>query len=200
MALELLPDSMRARPAMRLRGSLKYVIGLPCTDVVGVLWAMASKRKPKGKAKNNKKANLKPHQDWSLKTQYGRSGLAEYIDEHGADIEAEGKHLIRLEPAEWLDYACVGVTYDGDNYHAIYDLNILERVIALMFAYSDDDYKGGYDSPTVYSLNTDNHLQDAQEWVDYNTLRACEHLTEGKPLFVRSHWAYDYQVNWTEFS
>ena len=159
---------------------------------------MASKRKPKGKAKNIKKANLKTHQDWSLKSQYGRSGLDEYIKEHADDLAEEGKTLVRLEPAEWLDYACVGVTYDGDQYHAVYDLNILERVNALMFAYSDNDYRSGYSKPSVYSFNTDNHLQDAQEWVAYNTLRACEYLKEGKPLFIRSHWAYEYQVNWED--
>ena len=157
---------------------------------------MASKRKPKGKTTKVKKANLNTDQTWSLKTQYGRSGLAEYIEEHADAITEEGKHLVRLEPAEWLDYACVGVTYDGDQYHAIYDLNILERVNALMFAYSDSDYRKGYSKPTVYAFNTDNHMHDAQEWVSYNTLRACEYMIGGKPLFIRTHWAYDYQVNW----
>ena len=151
----------------------------------------------KGKANTKVRNKKQKPKAYSLSREFkGKSGVGSYIAEHNGD-DRELDNMVLLEPREWLDYACVGVTHLKDEVHAIYDLNILENIYAMMYAYEDFDYTGpGVHWYRIYKSITGEHVDMAQEWVAYNTLRGAEYLTANRPLFTRSHAEIAFQNEW----
>ena len=159
--------------------------------------SMSSTRRRKGKA-NTKVSKKSPKKvQYSLSVDFeGESGVSSFI-KGNLDNDPTLGNLVMLEPREWLDYACVGVTHLRDEVHAIYDLNILENIYAMMYAYEEFHYKTpGIHWYRIYKSITEQHVDDAREWVAYNTLRGADYLKENRPLFTRSHGENDLQNDW----
>ena len=155
---------------------------------------MANKR-TSGKRQRTTKKQANP-----LKRKYGESGVEAFIAHQKRISEEQVNSLMMLEPREWCDYACVGVAEDNmGSLRCVYDLNILEHAYALMYAYEEF----GYESiEKLVTHATPEQFDMAQEWVSYNTLRACPHMGPNSPLFVRSHdprkWqtAQEWDMGW----
>lgn len=158
---------------------------------------MSSTSRRKGKANTKVSKKKKAKIPYTLSMEYkGESGVRSYI-EHNIDFVPELGNMVLLEPRGWLDYACVGVTSTPDTVHAVYDLNILECIYAIMYAYEEFDYKGpGIKWYRIYKSITGKHVDDAREWVSYNTVRGAEYAGPNRPLFIRSHNEIAHQFNW----
>lgn len=150
---------------------------------------------PKPKRKASKQINKHP-----LARKHGDSGLESFIS-HMKVLNEDVGNMVLLEPREWLDYACVGVTEDNGvkkiSYRAIYDLNLLEHAYALMYAYEEF----GYESiDKLITHATPEQFDMAQEWVSYNTLRGSQYMGLDAPLFIRTHSPNDWQsaAKWTQ--
>lgn len=147
------------------------------------VWSMAT-HKPKGK-KNKDATN-------PARKQLGESGVEAFISKTKMYDNDEVSKMLMLEPREWLDYACVGVAEEANGtYRAVYDLNILEYVYALSFAYDEFKYKS-FDKLIV--TMSPEHVDMAEEWVSYNTVRGAGYMGPTAPLFVRSHAGDDWQT------
>ena len=145
------------------------------------VWLMP-KHDKKGKHTNK---NVNP-----LRKEKGLSWVEAFIDNRTMfDKEAVDK-MIMLEPREWLDYAVVGVTEDNDAdgkevLRCVYDLNIVETLYAVQYAYEEKPYKGMKYDEVVFRLS-DDHVIAADEWVSYNTIRGTKCIGLGAPLFIRA--------------
>ena len=158
---------------------------------------MSSTSRRKGKANTKVSKKKKAKIPYSLRKEYkGLSGVGTYI-ENNKDFSPELGNMVLLEPREWLDYACVGVTHSGEQVHAVYDLNILECIYAIMYAYDEFNYEGpGMKWYRIYKSITGQHVDDAREWVAYNTIRGAEYVEANRPLFIRSHSEIAHQIEW----
>lgn len=141
------------------------------------VWLMPKHDK---KGKQTKK-NINP-----LRKEKGPSWVEAFIDNRTMfDKDAVDK-MIMLEPREWLDYAVIGVAEQSDGtLRCVYDLNVLETLYAVQYAYEEKPYKGMKYDEVVFRLS-DDHVVAADEWVSYNTIRGCHHLGDEAPLFIRA--------------
>lgn len=109
--------------------------------------------------------------------------------------EGVGK-MILLEPREWLDYACIGVSMDNGNYRAVYDLNIIEYVYACHFAY----YKYGYKNleqmfDELSNKQWNKMLDESCEFVDYNIGNYIQYKASNSPIYIRSNDPKNFQFD-----
>lgn len=141
------------------------------------VWLMPKHDK---KGKHTKK-NTNP-----LRKEKGPSWVEAFIENRTMfDKEAVDK-LIMLEPRDWLDYAVIGVSEATDGtLRCVYDLNVLETLYAVQYAYEEKPYKGMKYDEVVFRLS-DDHVVMADEWVSYNTIRGCQHMGDDAPLFIRA--------------
>ena len=118
-----------------------------------------------------------------LRKKLGLSGIESFIREYQIDSRCEDMDkMILLEPRDWLDYACVGTTHYQGNYRAVYDLNLLEHIYALQYAYAEYGFK------SIQELieHSDDWMDSAAEWVDYNTNVDGVYPRDNAPIFIRS--------------
>lgn len=140
--------------------------------------------KPKGK-KTTSATN-------PIRSKLGESGVEAFINKAKMHDDVEVSKMLMLEPREWLDYGCVGVAEESNGtYRAVYDLNILEHLFALSYAYDEFKYKTL--DKLVVALSPE-HIEMADEWVSYNTIRGSAYMGPTAPLFVRSHAGNDWQT------
>lgn len=143
--------------------------------------------KPKGK-KTTSATN-------PIRTKLGVSGVEAFITKAKMHDDVEVSKMLMLEPREWLDYGCVGVAEEGNGtYRAVYDLNILEHLFALSYAYDEFGYKKKLTLDKLIIMLSPEHVDMADEWVSYNTVRGSAYMGPTAPLFVRSHRANDWQT------
>lgn len=120
-----------------------------------------------------------------MKQVLGESVVSAFIADRKLEADEEIGKLILIEPREWLDYAVTSVTHDGENgYRAIYDLDLLESLHAMMWTYQEKNYK--FTGIKNLYLDCSYMRSEADEWVSYNTLRGAEYEGPSRPLFVRT--------------
>ena len=135
------------------------------------------------KRKANK--NINP-----LRKKLGLSGIESFIRDYQIDSRCnEMDKMILLEPRDWLDYACVGATNYQGHYRAVYDLNLIEHLYALQFAYGQ--YKCN-SIPELIERGVD-CWDAATEWVDYNTNVDGAYPRDNAPVFIRSNDPENFQ-------
>jgi len=135
------------------------------------------------KRKANK--NINP-----LRKKLGLSGIESFISEYQIDSRCEQMDkMILLEPRDWLDYACVGASDYQGHYRAVYDLNLIEHLYALQFAYSEYNCKN---IPELIKRGVD-CWESAIEWVDYNTNVDGAYPRDNAPVFIRSNDPENFQ-------
>jgi hypothetical protein len=128
-----------------------------------------------------KKQNVNP-----MRKELGESWVEAFISNNKLWGSEKLDKMILLEPRDYLDYAVVGVAEEADGtYRAVYDLNMLETVYACMYAYEEPAYRRTRFDDVVFALK-DEHIEAAQEWVSYNTIRGSAHLGSESPLFIRA--------------
>lgn len=143
-------------------------------------------------ATHKRKGNKTTKATNPIRAKLGISGVEAFINKTNMyDPQAVGK-MVMLEPREWLDYACIGVAEEASGARrAVYDLNMIEHLYALQYAYDEFKYKT-LDKLVVAA--TPEHFEMADEYVSYNTIRGAAYMGEHAPMFVRSHRSDDWQV------
>lgn len=130
-----------------------------------------------------------------MRSKLGLSGVEAFINKAKMHDSDEVCKMVMLEPREWLDYGCIGVAEENSGtYRAVYDLNILEHLFALSYAYEEYTYKKKLTLDKLLIMLSAEHMDMADEWVSYNTVRGSAYMGPSAPMFVRSHRANDWQA------
>ncbi len=146
-------------------------------------------------ATHKRKGNKATKATNPIRAKLGVSGVEAFINKTNMyDPQAIGK-MVMLEPRDWLDYACIGVAEEASGAHrAVYDLNMIEHLYALQYAYDEFGYKKKLTLDKLIIMLSPEHVDMADEWVSYNTVRGSAYMGPTAPLFVRSHRANDWQT------
>lgn len=127
------------------------------------------------------------------------------VDEIGDGLCNDGVKPVVLEPRAWLDHAIVDVVMDcmDGSARVVYDRTLLVRWTAMQMLYDKNKYTD-FNSLTVDVLDERNweNWEQAEEHVDYNTIRAMAYMGPNRPLltmqttskgdgFWRSHDCFD---------
>ena len=153
-------------------------------------------RTTKGKRNIKGKITKRRKDDDTLVKRLGEAGVGAYMRENLGEDEGLGK-VVLIEPRGWLDFACVGITTLKGEHHAVYDLNLLEHIYAMMFAYERFHVSPATNFVgSIRKTITEDDEVTACEWVSYNTVRGAEYLKHNQPLFVRSRHPVELQMDW----
>lgn len=143
-------------------------------------------------AKKNKqiKRNRKTPKHDSIIPHAWQSDLIDEVTER-YDGEFTG---VMLEPRVWLDHAIQDVVRDvaDGSFHVVYSYPLLVKWTALSMLYSDNNYKAWADVMEKYRQdNGADKRAEAEEFVEYNTMRAIPYMGLNRPLIQAES-----EINW----